>query len=51
MTEELSLKSGLPYINTKWPAGLLTNFEMISKNIKKLNTMRDEKEKVSGVNM
>ncbi|TRZ51914.1 30S ribosomal protein S2 [bacterium] len=45
LTQELCLKSGLPFINTKWPAGLLTNFEMIIKNVKKLNTMREEKEK------
>lgn len=45
LTKELSSKSNLPYINTKWPAGLLTNFEMIIKNVKKLNSMKEEKEK------
>jgi small subunit ribosomal protein S2 len=45
LTKELCLKSGLPFINTKWPAGLLTNFEMIIKNVKKLNSMKEEKEK------
>lgn len=45
ITQELSQKNGLPYINTKWPAGLLTNFEMIIKNVKKLNSMKEEKEK------
>lgn len=45
MTEELCGKAGLPYINTKWPAGLLTNFEMIIKNVKKMNSMREEKAK------
>lgn len=45
LTEELCQKNNLPYINSKWPAGLLTNFEMIIKNVKKLNSMREEKEK------
>lgn len=45
LTKELCLKSDLPFINTKWPAGLLTNFEMIIKNVKKLNSMKEEKEK------
>lgn len=45
LTKELCTKNNLPYINTKWPAGLLTNFEMIIKNIKKLNSMKEEKEK------
>ena len=45
LTEELCQKNELPYINSKWPAGLLTNFEMIIKNVKKLNSMREEKEK------
>ncbi|MFA6016597.1 MAG: 30S ribosomal protein S2 [Patescibacteria group bacterium] len=45
LTKELCTKNNLPYINTKWPAGLLTNFEMIIKNVKKLNTMKEEKEK------
>ncbi len=44
-TKELCQKNNLPFVNTKWPAGLLTNFEMIIKNVKKLNTMREEKEK------
>ncbi len=45
LTQELCQKNNLPFINTKWPAGLLTNFEMISKNVKKLNSMKEEKEK------
>lgn len=45
LTKELCSKSNLPFINTKWPAGLLTNFEMIIKNVKKLNSMREEKTK------
>ena len=44
LTLELCQKNNLPFINTKWPAGLLTNFEMIIKNVKKLNSMKEEKE-------
>lgn len=42
---ELSQKHDLPYVTVKWPAGLITNFDMIIKNAKKLKTMREEKEK------
>lgn len=45
LTKELCSKNNIPFINTKWPAGLLTNFEMIIKNVKKLNTMKEEKSK------
>lgn len=45
LTKELGSKHNLPFINTKWPAGLLTNFDMIIKNVKKLNSMKEEKEK------
>ena len=37
-------ESKLHFITIKWPAGLLTNFDIISKNMKKLNTMKKEKE-------
>jgi small subunit ribosomal protein S2 len=44
-TKELCQQNGIPYVTIKWPAGLLTNFEMIMKNVKKLVTMKEEKEK------
>lgn len=44
-TKELCQKSSIPYVTVKWPAGLLTNFEMIMKNVKKLIAMKEEKEK------
>lgn len=44
-TSELCKKNNIPYITNKWPAGLLTNFEMIIKNAKKLKKMKEEKEK------
>lgn len=44
-TSELCKKNNLPYVTVKWPAGLITNFDMIIKNAKKLKTMKEEKEK------
>jgi len=44
---DLCLKNNMPYISTKWPAGFLTNFETLMKNIKKMREMikaRDEGE-------
>jgi len=41
---KLCKEQNLPYIFLKWPAGLLTNFEMIKKNISKLTQMKKEKE-------
>jgi len=41
---EICKKNSIPYITVKWPAGLLTNFETIAKNIKKLKKMNEEKE-------
>jgi small subunit ribosomal protein S2 len=44
--KELGEKYGFYYITNKWPPGFLTNFEMFLKNnIKKMNKMREEKEK------
>ncbi len=37
-------KYNLSYINLKWPSGLLTNFETLTKNVKKLKNMRKDKE-------
>ncbi len=45
LTKELCTKNNISFVNTKWPAGLLTNFEMIIKNVKKLNSMKEAKEK------
>lgn len=43
MVNELCQKNNIPFITVKWPAGLLTNFDMIIKNVKKLKEMREEK--------
>ncbi|MCX7955638.1 MAG: 30S ribosomal protein S2 [Patescibacteria group bacterium] len=37
-------EKNIPYISFKWPAGLITNFETINNNIKKLKTLKKEKE-------
>jgi small subunit ribosomal protein S2 len=34
----------LPYITTKWMPGLLTNFDTIMKNVKRLKELKEEKE-------
>ncbi len=40
---EICQKAGIPYITVKWPAGLITNFDNIMRNVKQLKTMREEK--------
>lgn len=37
-------ENNLSYITSKWPAGLITNFETIYKNIKKLKKLKEEKQ-------
>ncbi|MEX1052474.1 MAG: 30S ribosomal protein S2 [Patescibacteria group bacterium] len=44
LATEVSKKAGLPYITTKWMSGLLTNFETIMKNVKRLKELKEEKE-------
>ncbi len=39
---ELCRTKGVSYIVTKWPAGLLTNFENIMRNVKKLSGMQED---------
>lgn len=42
-TAELCGSHSIPYITTKWLPGLLTNFDTIIKNVKKMNEMREQK--------
>ena len=42
---EICQKNDVLYITLKWPAGLLTNFDSICQNIKKLQQLKEEKEK------
>jgi small subunit ribosomal protein S2 len=39
-TAEISQKYGVPYTTTKWLPGLITNFDTIVKNVKKLEDMK-----------
>jgi small subunit ribosomal protein S2 len=39
--EEAAKRSGMPYINQRWLGGLLTNFQTISKRIKRLHELTD----------
>jgi len=43
ITTKICQENNLPYITIKWPAGFLTNFETLLKNIKKLKKMREDK--------
>jgi small subunit ribosomal protein S2 len=45
LISDLCQASQVNHVTVKWPAGLITNFEMISKNAKKLLDMKDQKEK------
>lgn len=45
ITEDLAKKVGAPYLSTRWIGGFLTNFDEISKNIKKLKETKEQKEK------
>jgi len=42
--EETAKTAGVPYIVTKWPAGFISNFETLLKNINKLKKMQEERE-------
>lgn len=44
LTQELCIKNNIPYVTTKWPAGFLTNFETLMKNIKKMKELQEAKE-------
>ena len=42
--QELCQKHSIAHVSNKWPAGLISNFETISKNVKKLIQMNKDKE-------
>lgn len=41
--EGLCKEYGIPFITVKWMPGLLTNFETLMKNVKKMNELEDAK--------
>lgn len=45
LTEESAKRVGAPYLSERWVGGFLTNFDEISKNIKRLNELKEQKEK------
>ena len=42
--KEAADKAGMPYVNQRWLGGLLTNFQTISKRIKRLHELTDWRE-------
>lgn len=45
IVEELAKASGAFYLTHRWIGGFLTNFEEIQKNIKRLKSLKEQKEK------
>ncbi len=45
MVKKLAEEADTPYINVKWVGGLLTNFDEIRRNFKKLLDLKDEQAK------
>ncbi|HRY60234.1 MAG TPA: 30S ribosomal protein S2 [Patescibacteria group bacterium] len=39
VVKNLAIETGMPYITYRWPGGLLTNFETLKKQIKKLEKL------------
>lgn len=42
--EKICSDNGIPYVASKWPAGLLTNFDTVKRNVSKLETLKKEKD-------
>ena len=38
-------KTGMPYVNVRWMGGLFTNFDQVGKSIRKLASLKDQREK------
>lgn len=47
LVKELAKKTDAFYLTQRWIGGLLTNFDEVRKNIKKLNDLKEEQEKGS----
>ena len=45
IVKESAIKAGAYYVTHRWPGGLLTNFKLIQKSIKRLNQLEEEFEK------
>jgi len=44
LIKKICQKNNISYLTNKWPAGFLTNFNTLLKNIKKLKKMNEEKQ-------
>jgi len=44
IVKEAALSCGMPYVNTRWLGGTLTNFEMVKSSIKSFKKQKDELE-------
>jgi small subunit ribosomal protein S2 len=44
LVQNIAKKLNFPYLTSKWPNGLITNFEVVYKNVEKLKKMSEEKE-------
>lgn len=45
IVKEFAEKVNAPYLNYRWMGGMLTNFDEIRKNIRKLNDLKEKKDK------
>lgn len=45
IVEGLAKEAQIPYLTQRWVGGILTNFDEIKKNIKKLNELKDQQKK------
>lgn len=45
IVKDLARENDIPYLTSRWIGGLLTNFDEIKRNVKKLLTLKDAKEK------
>ena len=45
IVKDQAVKAGMPYLTQRWVGGLLTNWQEISKRIRKLHEMKEKREK------
>lgn len=45
IVKEVAEKAGVPYLNQRWIGGMLTNFDEVKKNIRKLTGLREDEQK------
>lgn len=44
IASEVSKAKGIAYVTSKWPPGLITNFQSIQNNMKKMRSMREARD-------